>query len=275
MARYYGTAIVPARSRKPRDKAPVENAVQIIERRIIAKLRHTQFLSLDELRRAVKAEVETINNAPMQKMPESRRELFEKLEKHELLRLPAERYEFAVFKLVKTAFDYHVQFDGHYYSVPYGYAGKQAQIRATRAVIEVLCDGERIACHRRCYDQHKRYITNPDHMPEKHRAVADWTPERFRAWASKTGKHTEAYITYLMEQREQPEQAFKTCAGILRLTGTASREQMEAACAQALARHIYSYKYFVLLLKECETVTASSIQHDNIRGPSYYGGSHA
>jgi transposase len=280
MARYYGAAIVPARSRKPRDKAPVEKSVQIVEMRIIAKLRDTQFLSLGEVRDAVKAGLETVNNAPFQKMAESRRELFEKLEKHELIKLPAQRYEMAVFKLAKAAFDYHVQFDGHYYSVPYGYAGKQVQIRATQAAIEVLCDGERIACHQRCYAACKRYITNEEHMPEKHRAMADWTPERFRAWAAKTGKNTEAFISRLMEQREQPEQAFKTCAGILRLASTVSPAQMEAACSLALQKRVYSYKYFALLLKEesqqeLALAEPTPIAHGNIRGAAYYGGGNA
>ncbi len=180
MADFYGCAIVPARPRSPTDKAPVETAVQIVERRIIAKLRHTRFLSLDELNETVCSEIEALNGQPFQKQPGSRRSLFLSTEQHELMKLPPRRYEYAQFKQAKAGFDYHVALDkGHYYSIPYQFAGKEVLIRSTLHTVEVFCQGERIACHVRSMDPRKRFITEPSHMPESHRAVADWSPERF------------------------------------------------------------------------------------------------
>jgi transposase len=272
MAAYYGSAVIPARRRKPKDKAPVETGVQIVERRIIAKLRNRQFFSVEEIRIAVKEELEVVNTKPFQKLETNRRELFAEIERSELLPLPHGKYEYAEWKKAKAAFDYHVPYDGHYYSIPYIYAGKQVDIRATSRMIEVLCDGERIASHIRGYDKYRRYTTEADHMPERHRAMMEWSPERFASWARTVGGNTEQYIQRLLKERDHPEQAYKTCAGILRLAKTVSREQMEAACEKALQQAVYTYKYFTILLKNMDTPKPRPIRHDNLRGSGYYGG---
>lgn len=276
LARHYGAAIVPARPVKPADKAPVETGVQIVERRIIAKLRHTQFLSFEEVREAVKAELGALNARPFQKLNGNRLSVFLETERPELMRLPVRRYEYAQWKKAKVAFDYHVALDkGHYFSVPYRFAGKQVDMRSTPRTVEVFFEGERIACHARSLDDTKRYTTDPAHMPEKHRAVADWSVERFLSWAAKTGEHTRAYIALLMEQRDHPEQAFKTCAGILRLAATVTPEKMERACVLAMTRQVYSYTYFERLLGMRRKEEEQPIQHENVRGTSYYkGGNH-
>ena len=175
---------------------------------------------------------------------------------------------------MKAGMDYHVEFDGRYYSVPYQYAGKQLDLRATANSIEVFCEHERIASHIRSYTKQMRYTTDEAHMPENHRAVADWTPERFLTWARKFGTATEDYIGGLMEQREVPEQAFKTCAGILRLGTDLPAGRMETVCTQAKARNIFSYKYFKMLLQSLQNqpTPAKPIEHINLRGSSYYGG---
>ena len=162
-------------------------------------------------------ELDRLNRQPFQKLPGSRLSVFLETEKEALRLLPTSRFEYAEWKTVKAGMDYHVEFDGRYYSVPYQYAGKQLDLRATANSIEVFCEHERIASHIRSYTRQMRYTTDEAHMPENHRAVADWTPERFLSWARKFGTATEDYIGWLMEQREIPEQAFKTCAGILRL----------------------------------------------------------
>ncbi len=277
MAAHYGSAVIPARSRKPKDKAPVETSVQIAERRIIAKLRNRQFFSFAELCGAVREELEILNTKPFQKLDANRRALFLEIESKELLALPKGKYEYADWKQAKAAFDYHVQYDGHYYSVPYHYAGKHLHIRATTRMIEILCDGERIAAHVRSYDKCMRYVTETSHMPEKHKAVMEWSPERFVSWANKIGSHTEQYIRQLLEQRDHPEQAYKTCAGILRLAKNVSAQQMEAACEKASAQKVYTYKYFEILLKNMNMKAAvRPINHGNVRGSGYYGGgSHA
>ena len=278
MARHYGTAIVPARVSKPRDKAPVETGVQIAERRIIAKLRNRQFHSFDEVWEAVRDELEEVNRKPFQKLPGSRLSVFKEMEQPQLRPLPPTRYEYAEWKQVRAGMDYHVQYDGHFYSVPYHYAGKMLDLRATANGIEVFSDHERITSHARSYASQVRYITLPEHMPSNHRAMADWTPERFEAWAGKFGPDTQDYIRFLLHGREHPEQAFKTCAGILRMGESLSSAGMEALCRAAKEKNVFTYKYFNMLYKRMaserdrEKRAPAPIRHDNLRGSGYYGG---
>jgi transposase len=271
MAGHYGCAVVPARPHAPTDKAPVEAAVQIIERRIIAKLRHSLFFSLEELNEAVHVELEGLNDQPFQKQPGSRRSVFESTELHELCSLPSRRYEYAQFKQAKAGFDYHVALDkSHYYSVPYQFSGREVLIRSTSHTVEVFCEGERIACHVRNMDTRKRFITEPSHMPESHHAVADWSPERFISWAAKTGEKTRAYIAWLLERKEHPQQAFRTCAGILRIGATVTPEWMEKACEYAVAHNVYSYACFIKLLENRKV--EKPLAHENLRGKDYFKG---
>jgi transposase len=269
MAEHYGAVIIPARPHSPTDKAPVETAVQIVERRITAKLRHSLFLSLEELRDAVHECVEALNGQPFQKLEGSRRSVFLETERHELKKLPSRPYEYAWFRQAKAGFDYHVALDKtHYYSVPYQFAGKIVQIRSTLRTVEIFCEGERIACHLRNTDARKRYITEPSHMPESHRAVAEWSPQRFVSWAEKTGIKTREYIAWLLERKEHPEQAYRTCAGILRIGAAVKLQVMEEICAQALAHNIYSYAYFSKMLESMKR--QEPIIHENLRGKDYY-----
>ena len=271
MAGHYGAVIVPARPASPTDKAPVETVVQIVERRIIAKLRHSRFLSLQELAESVQDEIDALNGQPFQKLPGSRRSVFLETECHELMRLPSLRYEYARFKQAKVGFDYHIALDKtHYYSVPYQYAGHEVLIRWTSRIVEVFCGGERIACHVKNTDPRRRFITDPSHMPESHRSIADWSPGRFISWAAKTGEQTKRYISSLLEQREHPEQAFRTCAGILRIAATVTRNRMEEACTLAMERNVYSYSYFVKLLENGKK--QAPIIHENLRGKDYFKG---
>jgi hypothetical protein len=205
MAEHYGTVIIPARPYKPRDKSPVETGVQIVERRIISKLRNRRFLSLEELTEAFEDELEILNNQPFQKQPGSRRSMFLETEQHKLRRLPSKRYEYAQFKQAKAGFDYHVALDkNQYYSIPYQFAGQIVLIRSTLRIVEVFFNGERIACHVRNTDPRKRFITKTSHMPDNHKEVSEWSPRRFISWAAKTGEHTKRYITALLEHREHP-----------------------------------------------------------------------
>jgi len=271
MAGYYGTVIVPARPNKPTDKGPVETAVQITERRIISKLRNKKFLSLEDLAEAFDDELEILNNQPFQKQPGSRRGVFLETEQHELKRLPSKRYEYARFKQVKAGFDYHVALDkNQHYSVPYQFAGQTVLIRGTLRVIEVFFNGERIACHPRNYDPRNRFVTDKSHMPDNHKEVSDWSPRRFMSWAAKTGVKTKEYIRSLLESKEHPEQAYRTCAAILRAASSVSKERVEEACALATARNIFSYSYFVKLLET--TKKQEPVIHENLRGKDYYKG---
>jgi len=172
--------------------------------------------------------------------------------------------------------DYHVHYGGYYYSVSYLYAGKQMVIRSTTNTIEVYCGHERVASHIRNYDSRNRYTTLPEHMPSNHRAMVNWTPERFEAWALKFGSKTQEYICHLMQRREHPEQAFKACAGILRMGKSVPASTMEDICQAAKEKNVYTYKYFELLFKKMTTERRDSqpvqIKHENLRGSGYYGG---
>jgi transposase len=268
MAEHYGCAVVPTRPRAATDKAPVETGVQIIERRIIAKLRHCKFLAFDDLAETFHTELETLNDQPFQKAPGSRRSVFLETEQHELMKLPSLRYEYALFKQAKTGFDYHVALDkNQYYSVPYQYSGQNVLLRWNSRTVEVFYEGERIACHVRNNDPRKKYITEPAHMPEHHRAVCDWSPKRFISWAAKTGNKTKEYITLLLGQKEHPAQAYRTCAAILRIASTVTKERMEETCAQAIAQNIYSYTYFLRLLENRDS--QKPVIHGNLRGKDY------
>jgi len=269
MARHFKTVIVPARPYSATDKAPVETSVQIVERRIIAKLRHSRFLSLDELTETFDEQLELLNDQPFQKQEGSRRSMFLATEQHELQKLPEQKYEYADNKQVKVGFDYHVALDkAHFYSVPYQYAGKMATIRWNSRIVEVFCEGERIACHMRSCENHSRYTTDPAHMPENHRVVADWSPQRFISWAAKTGEQTRQYITALLNHWEHPEQAYRSCAGILRLASTVTAKHMEAACAEALASSTYSYRHLAKILQRLHLT--EPVIHENVRGKNYY-----
>jgi hypothetical protein len=231
-------------------------------------------MSLQELNEAVHVEIDTLNNQPFQKHVGSRRSVFVEIEQHELMKLPQRRYEYAQFKQAKAGFDYHVVIDkSHYYSVPYQFAGKEVLIRTTSRTIEIFYETERIATHIRETDPRKRYITDFSHMPEKHKAVTDWSSQRFLSWAGKTGTKTRDYIAWLLERKEHPEQAFRTCAGILRIASTVAPQKMEEACTLALEQGIYSFAYFNKLLEnkkqDCKN---EPIIHENLRGKDYYQG---
>lgn len=275
MATFYGTAIVPARPVKPKDKGLVEKGVQIIENRIIAKFRHRTFLSFDELYTASMEELEVINTTNFKDRTISRYQLFHEIEKQELLPLPNGRFEYSEWKTCKVAFDYHIKFDDHFYSVSYVFVGKQVEVRGTTRLVEIFYDHERIASHMRSYDKTKRYITEPEHMPENHRAYAEWDYNRFISWASTYGQQTANYIRFVMDKRDHPEQAYKTCAGILNMGKSISKDSMEKICQKALETNAYSYKYFDAIFRkytENDTPVTKPINNPNIRGSKYYGG---
>lgn len=189
MATHYGTAILPARVRKPRDKAKVETAVQLVERWILARLRHRQFFSLAELNAAIAALLEDLNTRPLQMLPGNRRSQFEQIDRPALRPLPTTPYVFAEWTCARVHIDYHVAVDGHYYSAPYTLIGQQLDVRLTAHTVEVFRRGQRVAAHTRSHDK-GRHTTLPEHMPAAHREYAHWTPARLIAWASKTGVAT-------------------------------------------------------------------------------------
>ena len=233
MATHYGVAVLPARARRPRDKAKVEAGVLLVERWILAALRRRTFFSLAELNAAITGLLEKLNARPFKKLPGTRRAHFEALDKPALRPLPAAPYVYAEWKKARVHIDYHVAIDGHYYSVPHALIKKQLDVRITQHTVECFHRGQRVASHRRSLNK-GRHTTVPAHMPEAHRQVGEWTPQRLANWAAKTGPATEKLMTTVLTSRRHPQQAYRSCLGILRLGKAYGDDRLEAACRRAL-----------------------------------------
>ena len=255
LATHYGVAIVPARVRRPRDKAKAEVGVQVVERWILAALRHRQRFSLAELNRAIRGLLETLNNRPFKKLPGTRRALFEQLDKPALRPLPAVPYEYAEWQQARGHIDYHIEVQGHYYSVPHALVKKQVDVRITANTIEGFYRGQRIASHRRAC--HKgRHSTIPAHMPEAHRQAGEWSPQRLERWAASIGPATTRLVRHKLTARPHPQQA---CQRALTL-GSHSYKSLESILRHGLDRQPLTE----------QTEAALPTDHDNIRGATYY-----
>ena len=278
MAEHFGTAIIPTRPRKPRDKAKVENGVLVAERWILARLRNERFYSLAEANAQIAGRVAWINDRPFKKMPGSRRQLFETLERPAMRPLPPTRYGFATWRLGrKVNIDYHVEDSAyrHYYSVPHQLVGERVDLRLTASTVEVFCRHRRVASHLRAYKP--GFSTDPAHMPESHRRHAQWTPSRIVAWAKKTGEATAALCEAILASRPHPEQGYRACLGIIRLADRYGTDRLEAACERALGAGALSYRSVESILRhglDSQPLSAPPARqhrrHPNLRGPSYY-----
>ncbi len=217
MAAHYGTAVLPTRPRRPRDKAKVEAAVLVVERWILARLRHQRFYSLAELNAAIGELLKQLNDErPIRRLGVTRRRLLEELDRPALKPLPIEPYVFAEWRVRRVGIDYHIDVEGHFYSVPYHFARAEVEVRLTGRTIEIFARGERIAVHMRSSGNGK-HTTLHDHMPSSHRRYADWTIGRIRRDAALIGPATAALCELILERRPHPEQGFRSCLGILRL----------------------------------------------------------
>jgi transposase len=278
LAAHYSVAVVPARSGKPRDKAKVEVGVQVVERWILARLRGRSFFSLAELNDAIQMLLEELNSKPFQKLPGSRRSTFEEMERKALRPLPLLPYAFAEWKKARVNIDYHVEVDGHYYSVPYNYARAAVDVRLTEMTIECFCRGRRIASHARSV-RRGHHTTVKEHMPKAHQQYAEWTPERLVSWAGKTGPATAELVRQILVSRPHVQQGYRSALGILRLGKAYGDERLEAASRRALAIGASSYKSVESILKhglenrplQPDTHSTRPIAHDNIRGALYFG----
>lgn len=277
-AQHYGTVILPARPRKPQDKAKVEVGVQVVERWIMARLRHRQFFSVAELDAAVAELLPALNNRPFQKLPGCRREAFEQLDAPYLRALPATRFVLAAWKHASVNIDYHVEYDGHYYSVPHALVRQKVELRITRSTIEVLAKGRRVASHPK-NPRKGGYSTIAEHMPTAHRAHADWSPSRLMNWASTIGPATGELVKRLLMEKRHPEQGYRACLGLMRLARSVGQARMEAACTRALAIGAHRYRSVASILDKGldRQPLAPSTQaelalpdHANVRGADYY-----
>lgn len=277
-ARHYGTVILPTRSAKPKDKPLAENAVNLVYQRIFAPLRNRTFHSLRELNEAAWELMEKHNNTPFQKRDTTRRQLFNEIEKSELLPLPMERYELKWYQVSKVEFNYHVYLkeDKHYYSVPHQYTGLKVKTIYTNRMVEIFKDNNRIAIYQRDRRPYQ-YTTIKEHMPSNHQLVNGWNPDRFTSWAKKKGGSVKEFIQLMLDQREHPQQAFKACLGVLNLGNKYEDEAMQAACKKAIEINSISYRFIANSLKnktykidDHETEDIKIPFHENIRGKENY-----
>ena len=235
MSGHYGCAAVPARARRPRDKASVEMGVGLIERQAMLPLRSRRFMSLEELNAALADQVAAINSRPFQRRDGSRESIFLAQEKPLLIPLPATPYEMTARKEVTVNFNYHVCFDGCWYSVPFEFVKRTVAVVATARTVSVMADGTRIAMHERAHRKGE-YRTNPDHMPDAHRDYAEWNGARFRSWAESIGEATARAIGAILSSRRIEQQSYRSCRAVLALEKTYGGELLEEACQKALLR---------------------------------------
>ena len=237
----------------------------------MARLRHQTFFSLAHLNQTIHQLLDEINQRPMAHLEKSRRELFEAVDHPALRPLPPTPYEFARFKICRVSIDYHVEYHKHYYSVPYTLIHQEVTLRVTERTLEILHKGERVAVHPRS-DVPGRYTTEPTHMPVRHQKALEWSPERFVRWAEDLGPATTRVIQAVLAGRSHPEQAYRTCLGILNLASRFDKASLETVCQEALAVPLLlSYREIKRRLEshhaDRSEVTAA---HGNIRGEAYY-----
>ena len=277
MSVHYNTAVLPARPKKPRDKPKAEAGVLLVERWILARLRKHTFFSLAELNREIRRLLVVLNDRPFQKLEGSRRSLFTSLDGPALQPLPAQPYAFARWKKVRANIDYHVEVEGHYYSVPHQLVRQQMEACFTRTTVEIIHGGRRVAAHVRSYRK-GGFTTDPSHRPKAHQKHLEWTPSRIIEWARKTGPHTGELTRQILDSKPHPEQGYRACLGLLRLGEAYSPERLEAACHRALKIGGVSYRSVKSILKSGLDQIPLDQQrqldlpqdHEHIRGGSYY-----
>ncbi|MEA3346715.1 MAG: IS21 family transposase [Candidatus Auribacterota bacterium] len=278
MAVHYGTTIIPARVRKPKDKAKAEIGVFVVERWILAALRNRTFFSLEELNQAIRELLEKLNNRKFKKLDGTRLSWFETIEKGVLKPLPQERYEISLWKMPTVNIDYHVEIEKHYYSVPYQLAGKKVAVRYTAKTVEIFINtNNRVASHKRSYVPYKA-TTIIEHMPKAHQEHLKWTPTRIIKWAATVGESCAAAVDKIIATKDHPAQGYRSCLGILRMGNAYSNDRLEAACKRALAINGCSYSSIKSILKNGldsqpmpqQNRDGIQINHENLRGGKYY-----
>lgn len=277
MAGHYGICVLPARPAHPKDKAKVETGVLIAKRWILAVLRHRTFYGLAELNGAIHELLERLNSRALRKLNKSRQELFELFDQPNALGLPEKTYEYAEWKLATVNIDYHIEVDKHYYSVPFRFIRDKLDVRLTAHSVEAFQKGERVAAHVRSFIAH-RHSTLKEHMPAAHQNYLEWTPSRIVSWAQKTGPATALLVQKIIDSRTHPEQAYRSCLGILRLEKHYSGQRLENACLRALKFSALSFKALRNILEngldrleEKQDGSQPALpDHENIRGSGYY-----
>lgn len=276
MAAHFSIAVIPARPFRPRDKPRAEQTVLLVGRWVLARLRHQRFFNLEELNAAIRPLLTELNERPFQKLPGSRRAVFEALDRPAMRPLPATPYVYAEWKRVRAAFDYHVDVDRHYYSVPHALVGQELWVRFSASTVEVFHRSVRVASHMRSY-QRGAHTTLPEHMPRAHRAHAEWTPTRLINWGASIGANTCAVVEHLLKSKSHPEQGYRACLGLLSLARQYGQGRLEAASTLAVKLHSPTRKSVLSILKTGRDQRAPAPpeqldlpEHSNVRGPKYY-----
>jgi transposase len=281
LAQHYGMVIIPAPPRKPKGKAKVEVGVLIAQRWVLARLRNRRFFSSVELNNAVAELVEELNERRFQKLPGNRHQAFETLDLPAMKTLPPLRFEIAERKTTRANIDYHIEFDGRYYSVPNQLRQQLIDVRATASVVECRHRGVRVACHHRCYARKGTAVTLPEHRPKSHEDYGNWPPERMLGWACQFGPHVEEVVRRTLASYPHPEMGYRPVLGILRCAEKHGAERMDAACHRALSAAGGSAphrRYIEGILKRgldraatpSPPVTSRSTTHEFVRGASYF-----
>ena len=278
---HYQTAIVPARPYKPKDKAKAEVAVQIVERWIMARLRHQTFFTLASLNQAIRFLLDDLNQRPFKKLPGTRRSQFEQLDKPVLRPLPTHPYQYAEIKQARVHIDYHIEYDKHYYSVPHHLVKQAVEVQASDNTVAVYSHGQRVASHPRSYRK-GAHSTCPEHMPRNHRAISEWSPERFLSWAGDIGKETREVVQHLLQEKRHKEQSYRRILALLSNAKKYNRERLNNACARALLINSPTRSSVESILKQgLDQVAIETSQagvqdelcldhHENLRGEDYY-----
>jgi len=276
MAAYYGCAVIPTRVKAPKDKAKVENGLLQAERWILAPLRNRVFHSLHEANLAIRGRMEWLNNRKMKGMDASRADLFRSHDLPALKALPDKPFEFATWKKAKVSIDYHIEVEGHYYSVSYRLIGEKVEVRLTPSTVEIFHRGMRHVAHARSCIRGKA-TTLDEHRPASHRAHLEWTPSRIISWAEETGPATAELVEEIMRSKPHPEMGYRSCLGIIRLAGKYGSDRVEAASSRALACGAFSYRSVKSILSsgldridEEDDERPAIPPHDNVRGSGYY-----
>jgi len=281
MAEHYGTAVVPTRVRKPKDKASVEGTIGIVSTWIIAALRNRKFFSLREINDAIWEKLDEFNNKPFQKKQGSRLSVFLQEEQSYLGTLPDRPFELAEWRVCIVAYNYHVSVDKMLYSVPHEYIKQEVSIRPTRSTVEIFHGGTRIASHLRKHGHPGQYVTLQEHMPENHLKYVQWNGERFLSWAKAIGENTVAVTKAILASRKIEQQAYRICMALLKLAEKYSPTRLEAACKRALSyTPTPGFKSIQTILatgqdklpEEDESPHDASADFGFTRGPGYWGG---
>jgi len=276
-ARHYDVSFLPARPYSPKDKATAESAVQVVERWLMARLRHTVLADVHAADAALAALLPSLNNRKFQKLDGSRASYFATLDSPALSALPSQRWQWVTFKTVKAHIDYHVEVDFHRYSVPHPLVGLELEARVTDALVEVLHRGQRVACHARS-SRRGGFTTLDEHMPAAHRAHKDWTPERLIHWGGGIGANTGRFVTQLLQRFRHPEHGYRSCLGLLGLAKRYGPQRVEAACTLALELGAGQYRHVRDILANGRDLVKRAEpepewvapEHDNLRGAAYY-----